>query len=121
MLMSNNQIKNYIASGAIAGRRFVKFGASDSLVVQAGATDAATVIGVSDVLTVADAQRVDVYVESFCDVDFGGTVTRGTPVKADASGKAVAAASGDSYCGIAMVSAVSGDIGSIRLARGVAP
>lgn len=120
MLMGNNKLKTYIASGAIAPRRFVKFGANDSLVAQATGTDAAAVIGVSDSLGGADTLRCDVYVQDFADVEFGGTVARGAYVKSDATGKAVAATA-EAACGIAMMSAVSGDIASVKIARGVAP
>ncbi len=121
MLMGNNKLKTYVASGAIAARRFVKFGANDSLVVQSGATDASATVGVSNELAAADTQRVEVFVEDFADVEFGGTVTRGGYVKSDASGRAVAAGTGEAYCGIAWASAVSGDITSIKITRGVAP
>lgn len=121
MLMGNNKLKTYVASGAVAPRRFVKFGANDSLVVQAGATDGGTVIGVSDALGAVDTQRVEVYVQDFADVEFGGTVARGAYVASDAQGRAVAVGAGAAYCGIAWASAVSGDITSIKLVRGVAP
>ena len=78
-------------------------------------------MGVSDVLGGVDTQRVEVYVADFCDVEFGGTVARGANVTSDAQGRAVAAGAGAAYCGVAMVSAVSGDIASIRITRGVAP
>ncbi len=121
MLMSNNDLKTFVASGAVAARRFVKYGANDSLVAQSGATDAATTIGVTNELAAVDTQRVDVFVQGFADVEFGGTVTRGTYVKSDASGRAVAAGAGDAYCGIAYLSAVSGDIASIKITRGTVP
>ncbi len=121
MLMGNNKLKTYVASGAIAPRRFVKFGANDSLVAQSTATDAGATIGVSDSLGAADTQRVEVYVQDFADVEFGGTVARGGYVKSDASGRAIAAATGEAYCGKAWASAVSGDITSIKIERGVAP
>lgn len=121
MLMANNKLKTYVASGAIGARRFVKFGGNDSLAVQAGATDAGSVIGVSNELAAVDTQRVEVFVLDHADVEFGGTVARGQYVKSDAQGRAVAAATGEQSCGIAMLSAVSGDIGAIKIQRGVAP
>lgn len=121
MLMGNNKLKTYVSSGAIAPRRFVKFGANDSLVVQSGASDAGATIGVSDALGGTDTQRVEVYVQDFADVEFGGTVARGGYVTSDASGRAVAAGAGAAYCGIAWASAVTGDITSIKIERGVAP
>ncbi len=121
MLMGNNKLKTYVASGAIQPRRFIKFGANDSLAVQSGATDAGATIGVSDSLGAADTHRVEAYVQDFADVEFGGTVARGAFVKPDAQGRAVAAGAGESYCGKAWASAVSGDITSIKIERGVVP
>lgn len=119
MLMGNNKVKTYVASGNIAPRRFVKFGASDTLVVQASAA-ADLVIGVSDLLGGVDTQRVEVFVGDSVDIEFGGNVTRGQLVTSDASGKAIVAGAGAAH-GIAMVSAVAGDIGAIKLERGVGP
>lgn len=122
MYMGNNKVKSFVASGAIQPRRLVKFGATDTTVVQAAsAADGGSVIGVSDSIGAADTARCECYVLDFADVEFGGTVARGGPVTSDASGRAVAATTGQSYCGIAMVAAVTGDIASIRIARGVAP
>ena len=121
MLMANNKLKSFVASGAIAPRRFVKFGASDSLVVQAGATDGGAVVGVANELGGVDTQRVECFVADFCDVEYGGTIARGANVTSDAQGRAVTAGAGAAYCGVAMVSGVVGDIASIRITRGVAP
>ena len=56
-------------------------------------------------------------------MEFGGTVARGAPVTADASGKAVAAApaagSNVRIIGFAEVSAVAGDIAPVLIAPGV--
>ena len=120
MLMGNNKLKSYVAAGAIQPRRFVKFGASDGQVTTATAADGGVVIGISDVVGANDTARCDVFVADYADVEFGGAVTRGTPVTSDATGRAVAAAGG-AFCGVAMVSAVAGDIGSVKLERGTAP
>lgn len=115
-------IKNYTAEGAIAAYRIVKFGAADGGVVQAAAS-ADLIIGVNEALTVVAGERVDVIRSGIADVEFGGTVTRGQPVTADADGKAVAAAPATgvnaNIVGFAEVSAVAGDIAQVSLARGV--
>ena len=114
--------KNYTAEGAIAAHRIVKFGAADGGVAQAAAsTD--LVIGVNEALPVVAGERVDVIRAGIADVEFGGNVTRGQPVTADADGKAVVAAPAAGVnahiVGFAEVSTVAGDIAPVMLARGV--
>ena len=81
------------------------------------------VIGVNEALPVAAGERVDVIRAGIADVEFGGNVTRGQPVTADADGKAVVAAPAAGVnahiVGFAEVSAVAGDIAPVTLARGV--
>lgn len=113
--------KNFIAEAAVAARRIVKFGTADGQVVQAAAaTDAG--FGVADLAQTTTGGRVDVHVAGIADVDFGGTVTRGGLVTADASGKAVAAAPGagvnNRVIGIALAGAVAGDIAPVLLQPG---
>ena len=109
--------KPYTAGGTIAARRIVKFGSADGVVVQAAAaTD--LLIGVSTDLGSASGERQDVFMAgNIVEVDFGGTITRGSPVTADASGKAVAAAPATganvNCIGFAEVSGVSGDVGTV--------
>lgn len=127
--------KTFVAGGAIAKRRIVAFGAGDGLVVQAqAATDA--LIGVAADLDAASGARVDVHLSGVVEVEFGGTVTRGALVSADATGKAVAATrhthsenaagtytqdattgagSTGRVIGVAMASAVAGDIAGVLL------
>lgn len=119
-----NQIlaRNYTAGGAITAFRIVKPGSNDGEVVQAAAaTDLLT--GVCGELSPASGERVDIQKIGIARIEFGGTVTRGNPVTADASGKAVAAApaagSNVRIIGFAEVSAVSGDIADVLLAPGV--
>lgn len=121
--MSNpTLIQNFKAGAAIAKHRIVKFGADDSHVIQgAAATDA--LFGVADSLGAAAAEdRVDVQLAGVVTVDFGGTVTRGGLVTSDATGQAVAAAPSagvnNRVIGIALVSAVDGDLGPVLLQPG---
>lgn len=106
------------AGGTIAKWRIVKFGADDDHVIQgAAATD--SLIGVVDLpgdptVTAAAEDRVDVVRGGEVDVKAGGTITRGDLVTSDASGQAVTAApstgANNRILGVAMKSAVSGDV-----------
>lgn len=114
-------IKNYDAGAAIAKYRIVKFGTSDYTVIQAAAaTD--LLIGVSNLLGADSGDRVDVVKSGIAQVEYGGNVTRGALLTADADGKAVAAApaagANASVIGYAEVSGVSGDIGAVFIAPG---
>ncbi len=119
-----NQIlaRNYTAGAAITAFRIVKSGANDGEVIQAAAaTD--LLMGVCGELAPASGERVDIHKIGIARIEFGGTVTRGNPVTADASGRAVAAApaagSNVRIIGFAEVSAVSGDIADVLLAPGL--
>ncbi len=112
--------KTLIAGAAVAARRIVKFGSADTAVVQAAAaTDLS--IGVAD-LGAASGEYCDVIIDGIALVEYGGNVTRGQLLTADADGKAIAAAPAGGanarVIGVAMLSGVSGDIGSVRLAPG---
>lgn len=111
-------IKNFTAGAAINPFRLVKFDTSDHVVIQAAAA-ADLAVGVCGALGPASGERVDVVLAGIAEVDFGGTVTRGAMVTADASGKAVAAASTNRTIGIALVSAVSGDRAPVLIAPSV--
>jgi hypothetical protein len=114
--------KGGTAQGAIAAYRIVKFGDGDGTYLQAAAaTDA--VVGVNESIPVSAGERIDVVKVGIADVEFGGTVTRGTPVTSDVNGKAVAAAPDEGenarIVGFAEVSAVAGDIAPVLLAPGL--
>jgi hypothetical protein len=114
--------RNQTASGAIAPYRIVKPGAADGVVAQgAAATD--LLMGINESVTIADGERCDIVKAGIADVEFGGTVARGEPVTADASGKAIkavpAAGANARIIGFAEVSAVAGDIGPVLIAPGV--
>jgi len=113
--------KSFLAGAAVTKYRIVKFGADDDSVVQAAAaTD--FLIGVADPLGGESGRRVDVIMQGAADVEYGGTVTRGALLTADANGRAVAAApaagSNNRIIGVAMASGVTGDIGSVLLSPG---
>lgn len=110
-------IKNFIAGGVINPFRILKLSADDAVVQAAAASDA--LIGIAVVpypgSTVALNERIDVCLSGACEVEYGGGVTRGALLTADANGKAVTASAADRVIGVAMVSGVSGDIGSVML------
>lgn len=112
-------IKTYTAEGAIAARRFVVHGSADRLAVQASDGSAA-IMGVTERLAVADGERVDVIKTGLAEIEYGGAVTRGDPLTADASGKAVkanpAAGVNAHIGGWAEISGVSGDYGLVNIA-----
>jgi len=114
--------KSKLAGAAITKHRIVKFGADDDHVIQgAAATD--SLIGVCEAVGAAAAEdRVDFIVAGIADVEYGGTVTRGALLTSDASGKAVAAAPAtgvnNRIIGVALVSAVDGDIGPMSIQPG---
>lgn len=109
------------AEAAVAGYRIVKPGAADGVVVQATTTTEA-LMGVADRLGAASGGAVDVHMSGVAEVEYGGNVTRGDLLTADASGRAVAAAPGAgvnaNVIGRAMVSGVLGDIGSVLISQG---
>jgi len=113
----NGFAKTFLAGAAIAAARIVKHGANDAQAIQAAAAGDAS-IGVSDLAAEAGRQ-VDVFMDGVVTVEYGGAVTRGALLTSDATGRAVAAAAGNRVIGVAMVSGVAGDLGSVRLSPGV--
>lgn len=114
--------RNYTAQGAIPPYRIVKHGTQDGTVTLAAAA-ADALIGVNESVQPDDGQRCDIVKVGVADVEFGGAVTRGQPITADANGKGVVAAPGAGanvrIIGFAEVSAVAGDIGPVLLAPGL--
>lgn len=109
------EAKTYLAAGVIPAYSIVKFGADDNTVVVAtAATD--LVIGISDNLDAIQGERVDIKLIGIAEVKFGGTVAKGAPITANASGQAVAATSGN-VIGYALISASAGDVAPIVIGR----
>ncbi len=113
--------KTLIAGGTVAKNRIVKFDSSDITAVQASAaTD--FLVGISDNLGAASGQPFDVILAGVALVEYGGNVTRGQLLTADSDGKAIAAAPAATASartiGVAMLSGVAGDIGSVLIAPG---
>lgn len=115
-------IKSFKAATAIAAHRIVKFGAADTEASLATAA-ADLSIGLSIEIDAAIGERVDVAMSDIGDVTYGGNVTRGDMLTADATGRAITAAPAANAAmrtiGIALVSAVAGDIGPCRIAPGL--
>lgn len=115
--------KNYVAGAVIAAYRIVKFGANDAEVLQAAAaTD--LLVGVTDrAYPEAAGERVEITRTGIAEVEYGGAVTRGQKLTSDATGRAIAAApaagANVQVIGIAEVSGVLGDIGSMLIAPSV--
>jgi hypothetical protein len=114
--------KSLEAGAAVTKRRIVKFGAADGLGIQA-VDGSAFLVGVSSEIDTAIGERISVHsTGSIADVEYGGNVTRGDPLTADASGRAIAAApagGANAYIvGFAEVSGVLGDIGSAYIIPG---
>lgn len=109
--------KSLEATTAITKRRLVKYGAADGAGVPA-VDGAAYIVGVNSDVDVAIGERASVFgVGNIADVEYGGTVTRGDPLTADATGRAVTAAPAAGVNifigGFAEVSGVVGDVGSM--------
>jgi hypothetical protein len=84
--------KNYLSQGVTPPYRIVKFGTADKTIALSTApTDLS--IGVTGRYkgNAADGDRVDVIRDDFCEVEYGGTVTRGQALTSDSTGRAVAA------------------------------
>lgn len=109
--------ENFTAGAAIAAFRICKPGAADGLAVQAAAVGDFA-FGVSDSLGAAINERVDIHTMGVVDVQYGGAVTRGALLTSDANGKAVTAVATNRTIGVARVSGVLDDIGSVLLAPG---
>lgn len=110
------------AGGAITKRRILTDGASDGAAIQAtGAT--ARLLGVSTDIDTDSGDVVDAIRIGLANVEYGGTVARGAPLTADASGRAIAVtlpiAANTYIIGFAEVSGVLGDIGSAQIAPGL--
>ncbi|MCQ9378813.1 DUF2190 family protein [Methyloversatilis sp. XJ19-49] len=110
--------KTLIAGAAVNPNRIVKFGSADTQAVQAAAaTDKS--MGVSDNLGAASGETFDVIVDGIALVKYGGNVAAGDLLTSDANGQAIATTTASNrVIGIAMLSGVSGDIGSVRIAPG---
>lgn len=118
--MTPSLIKSYEASAAVAGCRIVAFSdtSASSKVAQA-ATSTAPAIGISGPLGAALGEMCDTILDGQADLDLGGTVTTGSPLMADASGKGIAAVAATAttrrVIGFALEPGVAGDRIKVRV------
>lgn len=113
-------LKACYAGGPVLPNRIVKHGAADGYAVQAAAAADAS-FGVADNLgALAAGDPFDVIRGGIAEVVYGGVVTRGDALTSDSQGRAVKAASGNRVIGIAEVSGVLNDLGSVFIAPSVA-
>ncbi len=116
-------IRSFVAgTGGVGANRIVKLGAADGEVVNsAAAADAHLGICIQPGGSLVGV-RADVAISGAAEVIAGGTITRGSLVTSDAAGAAVAAAPAagvnNRVIGMAMVSAVAGDIFPVLLTQG---
>jgi len=110
--------KTFKAPSAVAGRRAVTFGGADRTAAQASAVSN-PLLGIAEQIGSRDNQRVDVIVSGIAEADAGGNITRGDALTTDANGKVVTSSAGtDRIVGIALQSAVDGDIIDVLIAQG---
>lgn len=114
-------VKTFTATTDIEPYRVVALGAADGVVIQSDGHAKAN-IGTSNIIGAdTDAMRCDVVLSGIAEVEYGGEVTRGAWLTADADGKAIATTTaGHNVIGRALISGVAGDIGSVFLTNGVA-
>lgn len=112
--------KTFTAGGAIGAYKAVKLSAESTVVVAAAATD--LIIGVTGALATDSGAQCDVIMMGIAEVEYGGTVTRGASLVADANGDAVVAAPSagvnNNTIGRALAAGVDGDIGYVLINPG---
>ncbi len=112
------------AGADILARRILTDGAADGVAIQA-ADGSARLLGVSTDIDSDSGEVVDAVRTGLAPVLYGGTITRGDPLTADSTGRAIAATlpvAADTYIiGFAEVSGVVGDIGSVQIAPALLP
>ena len=110
------------AGAAIKARRFVQIGTSDGAAVTADADSDTTItgrpLGISADVDVPEDGTVDVHMPGIADCVAGAAVTRGSSLKADGAGRAIATATArDFTVGIALeAAAAAGDIIPVLIA-----
>ena len=114
------RVANFVASGAIGGRRIVKLSDEQTALLAGAATDKA--VGISDKPGAADTERCDVVLSGGAELILGGTVVVGDLIMSDAAGAGVvaAAAAGSNVrtIGIALAAGVSGDFIPVEVCIG---
>jgi hypothetical protein len=111
--------KSYLAGTALDPSRIVMLTANDTVGLANSATAAS--IGISDELAIAAGQRVDVLMTGIAFVTAGAAIARGAPLTADATGRAIPAATvGNRVVGFALEdAAAAGDRIRCLISQGV--
>lgn len=121
MNADNCYTKAYHVAAAIIAYVMVVW-ADEDLTVKTAVDGSAPIIGVTPIVGADNAgDIVDVVRCCRPDVRYGGVVTRGDRLTADAQGRAIPAQAGNYYLGFAEVSGVEGDIAPIFIAPGRMP
>lgn len=114
--------KSVKCTAAIAGQGIIAKPGADDDTFSAASASTDFLVGVFQHATTAAGEEVRVMLSGVSLVKAGGTITRGNPVTSDASGQGVAASPGagvNAYIiGLALASAVSGDLFPVLLAPG---
>ena len=106
--------KSYIAGAVILPNTAVKFSASGTVVPATAGAD--SVIGITvPQLTAQVGDRVDVVLIGIADAAAGAAVTRGDLVASDATSRMITVSGSVRTVGIALESAVAGDIFPVLL------
>lgn len=115
---STPRIDGFTAGADLSAKqfRFVVFGASDELVVAAGAGVLPIGILMNDPTSGRHAEVAKQ--GGGGKLKIAGVVTRGDMVKSDANGEGLAAVAGDKYGAMAMASGVAGDVIAVEVHPG---
>lgn len=103
-------IKAYVAEDATGQFLIAKQGTADNLTLKADAAAAKTLGVVCQPGDVAAGEVADVAVLGEAEVRLGAAVEAGVSISSDATGRAVASASGNRAVGIALESGTTGDV-----------
>jgi hypothetical protein len=110
---------NYNAEGNCGRFLIAKFGTGDKTAkVAIAVTD--KIIGVFSDIDCNDKEPCDVHRDGVRRVIYGAVVTKGDRLTANAAGRGIPTVTqGDSYVGMAEITGMAGDIGSVAIAPGV--
>jgi hypothetical protein len=112
----NGNVLNYVADGAIAPHRIVKYGSGDDRRALAGAED--TPAGITtEVGCSAAGDRIDVQEDGETQLQLGGTVAAGDWLESDNIGRGVKAAGKAKVIAQAKVSGASGEIIRVNITK----
>lgn len=114
-------VKELLSDAAITVANVIgKMGSDDDhMAVCSAATDG--MLGIIQQTATAAEQTLRIVLEGIADIKLGGTVTRGQLITSNASALGIAASAGQNYVGIALVSGVANDIGSVLVCPGLVP